>query len=236
MKRTDGVSIIIPAYNEAGNIAHAVYNAVDVAHQILRSYEILVVDDDSRDETGVIAQSLARQNSHIRYIKRALNGGLGKAFLSGLQYASQPFVTWYPGDNDTSKKSLGDLLMAREKADLVMTYTANPWTRSYIRRFISWGFTECLNLVFAYHIRYYNGCFITRTELVRSIGLFSTGHAIFAELKIRLLDRGATYIQIPFYHTRRKSGKSSAFRFKNIISTLRTMWMLIFVVRVQKLV
>ncbi len=234
MKSRTGVSVIIPAYNEAGNITGAVMSAVKSVSTLSGPYEIIIVDDASSDSTGSLGMELADKYPHIRYVRRAENGGLGKAFLTGVHNAHMPYVTWFPGDNDTSGKSLLDLILARESADLVMAYTVNPETRDWTRRIISRSFTEFVNLLMGFHIRYYNGCFITKSSLITSTLLKSTGHGIFAELKVKLLKREISYKEIPFYHIGRKTGTTTAFRLKNILSTLQTVWVLISDVRLKR--
>ncbi|MEK7499570.1 MAG: glycosyltransferase family 2 protein, partial [Patescibacteria group bacterium] len=229
----DGVSVFIPAYNEAGSLAAAVANALHSVSSILPRYQILIVDDASSDTTQTIGQKLAKENKHCMYIRRSTNGGLGEAFRSAMPHVTMPFVTWFPGDNDTSARSLKNLIQVRHKADLVMSYSANTWTRSWLRRCISWGFTTVLNVLFGLHVRYYNGCFIAKTDIVRSVILKSSGHAVFAELKLRLIANGVSYREIPFYHIGRKSGVTSAFRWKNITATFATLWMLFRDIRIK---
>lgn len=230
----DGISIIIPAYNEAGNIAAAVKSALQAVTSILRRYEILIVDDCSFDATSEISRSLARKNSHIKYVRRPVNGGLGLAFLTGVKHARMPFVSWFPGDNDTSGGSLRNLIKVRHEAQIVMAYTVNPQRRSVFRRVVSLAFTNMLNMLFRYHLRYYNGCFVTKTSIVRSVPLISTGHIIFAELKLRLLSLGMSYKEIPFYHIGRKSGVTTAFRWKNIFSIIITIAKLFWEIRIKQ--
>lgn len=233
MKR-DGVSIIVPAYNEAGNISNAVKSAMSAVSSVLPRYEILIIDDASRDATGKIGRMLTKQHRNVRYVRRSTNGGLGQAFLTGVRSVTMPYVTWFPGDNDTSGQSLMDLVNARGRADLIMTYTVNPQMRPWIRRLISRGFTEFVNILLGFHIHYYNGCFVTKTELVHGLHIKSTGHGIFAELNAKLLTQGTSYKEIPFYHIGRKTGKTTAFRLQNILSTLQTIWILLWDVRLKK--
>lgn len=231
---TDGVSIIVPAYNEAGNITDSVSRTVKAVSAVIDDYEILIVDDASTDETASIGRQLANKNRYVRYIRRSNNGGLGEAFRTGMEHVSLPFVTWFPGDGDTSDKSLKDLVSKRHSADLVMSYTVNPESRPLLRRFISWSFTVFLNLLLGNHVRYYNGCFIIRSDIVRKVKLQSTGHGIFAELKAKLLAKRIPYKEIPFYHRGRKTGATTAFRFKNIISTVKTVMILLWEVRLKQ--
>src|SRR3990172_3444347 len=91
-----------------------------------------------------------------------------------------------------------------------------------------------LNIIFGLHLRYFNGLFICRTELLRSVPLTSDGLAIYSEAKIRLLKRGASVCEIPFEHTGRKYGKSKAVTLKSFYDTIRTVFMLVIDIYTEK--
>lgn len=231
--KQDGLSIIITAYNEEGNLSQAVHSAIRAITPILSPYEVLIIDDASTDKTAQVGRRIAKKNRFVRYMRRSDNGGLGQALLTGIEHSRLPYVTWFPGDNDTSGQLLQDLGNARHNADMIMAYMINPSTRPRMRRFLSWGFTLFLNTLFGFRLRYYNGCFLTKTTLVRSVRLSSPGHALIAELKIKLLCKGISYMEIPFRHIGRKTGTTTAFRFRNIIATLQSLWILIRDVRLK---
>ncbi|MDA0283630.1 MAG: glycosyltransferase family 2 protein, partial [Planctomycetota bacterium] len=80
------LSIVIPAYNEAGNIAACVKELHDVVGACEGlDYEIIVVNDNSTDETADVVRGLIEQNSHVRLVDRTPPGGFGRAIRSGLQ-------------------------------------------------------------------------------------------------------------------------------------------------------
>ncbi len=222
----DGVTIVIPAFREEGNIEAALDNAVNVAKSITPDYEIIVVDDGSPDSTGDFARLKAQVNPKIKVAVNASNEGFGYSFARGVQMASKEFITVFPGDNDMAARSLQDLLEARGSADLVISYMQKTRKRSLFRRFVSKVFVITMNFFFRLDLKYYNGSFICRRTLLQAIPIKSTGLAALAECTVRLLKKGVSWRAIYFEHTGRRHEKSKAFHFKSIMAVLKTYWIL----------
>jgi len=77
-----------------------------------------------------------------------------------------------------------------------------------------------MNLLFRLKLRYYNGYFICRVDLLKKVRLKSPGFTLFAEAKIRLIKNGITFIEIPYETKRRARGASKALRLKNVWQTI----------------
>lgn len=218
----NSVSIIIPAHNEEKNIKKAVVSVL-MALKGIADYEVIVINDGSTDKTGKIINYLSKKNRHIKVIHRDKNLGIGYNFQEGIRLSRKEFIGGFPGDNDMSWKSLKNLLEERGKKDIILSYMANPGKRSWKRRFISRTYVVLMNALFGYKLKYYNGYFICKSKLLKSLKLDSWGFAIFAEITVKLLHSGASYVQIPFYHTGRKYGRSSAVTLKSIFKSFITM-------------
>ena len=110
------------------------------------------------------------------------------------------------------------------KADVVMTYTSNKEVRPLIRRAISWFYVFICNTLFGLHLKYFTGLTLIKTDLVRSLLPISEGFGYSTEIIVRLLKRGHTYLEVPMQMTPPVPGRrSAAFRFKNILSVLKTL-------------
>jgi len=223
---SNGVTIVIPAFREEGNIEAAIDNALRVAKQVTGDLEIIVVDDGSLDKTGDLARLKAYNNPNIRVATNAVNEGFGYSFARGVKMASKEFITVFPGDNDMSALSLKDLLEARGSADVVISYMQKTNKRSLFRRFVSKIFTMIMNLLFGLKLKYYNGAFICRASLLKSLPIKSTGLAALAECIVRLLKQGISWRAIYFEHAGRRHEKSKAFNLKSINAILKTIWIL----------
>ena len=223
----DGVSIVIPAYREEENIEAAIDTAVAAVSAVTHDYEIIVVDDGSPDKTGEFARLKAEINSNIRVAVNAVNCGFGYSFARGVKMASKAYVTVFPGDNDMSGQSLKELIAGRGGAELIITYMRKTDKRSVLRRLLSRSFVVMMNIVFVLDLKYYNGAFICRRELLQSVPIKSTGLAALAECLVRILKAGHSFKPIYFEHTGRKHEQSKALNLKSIKAVAWTIAVLI---------
>lgn len=211
----DSVSIIIPAYNEEENIPLAI-SSVKKALKGISDYEIIVVNDGSIDSTEKVIRKLIKKNKRIKLINHSTNLGLGHNFRDGISLATKAYIGGFPGDNDMSAESLKSLILHRKKADLIISYMANPQARSLFRRIVSKAYVIVMNTLFNLRLKYFNGYFIAKSDLLKNLELKSAGFTIFVEIIVKLIKSGATYREIPFIHTGRKFGHSNAITLPNI--------------------
>jgi dolichol-phosphate mannosyltransferase len=216
----DSVSVVIPAYNEEKVIETTVKVVLRLTASCIKDYEVIIVDDGSTDRTGQIIKRLAKRNEKIKIITHAKNQGLGSAYLDGINHSTKTYVTGYPADNDQSCDILTDLILYRKRAGMVMGYMTNIDSREIYRKILSLLFVKIMNLLFNLNLKYYNGYFICRVDLLRKIKLKSSGFTLFAEAKIRLIKKGIQFMEIPYETKRRAFGNSKALRWKNIFQTL----------------
>lgn len=212
-------SIIIPAFNEGRNLEPTINGAIQAISDTIKDYEIIIINDGSIDETGKVADRLAKKYKRIKVIHHKHNKGFGDTFREGLWNAKNKFIIHFPGDNDTSPISLRNVLLQAEKADLISTYTIEE-KRSLPRRIVSKLFIFFMNSLFGLRLKYINGIFLSRTGLMTGLNLKSKGLAILSEAKVRLIKRNHSYIELPFEHIGRKHGQSTAISFKSAINTL----------------
>ena len=217
--KKDSVSIIIPAFNEEKDIKETISVVSRVAVSCISDFEIIIVDDGSTDETGKIIEDIARQNRRVKIVTHQKNRGFGEAQRSGIKAATKKYITGFPADSDQTTKVLKDLILQRKKADLVSSYMTNYFDRPLRRRFISRIYTAIINNVFGLNMRYYNGYYICPSNLLKQLKLKSSGFSIFAEVKVKLLKRGCSCLEIPYLHKPRLHGVSKSLGLKSIFQT-----------------
>ena len=216
----DSVSVIIPAYNEEENIELAARTVINVLSNIgIKDYEILIINDGSTDRTKTIINNLAGKNTHIRTIHHVQNQGIGSAFRTGIQNATKVYFTGFPADMDWSIDSFKNLVLAKKEHCFVSCYLENMEDRQFRRQLISQSFTIVMNIIFRLKFRYYNGYFICPTEILKQIEFNSDGFTIFAEIKVKVIRKGVTFIEISSEHRPRLHGVSKAYTVKNILRT-----------------
>ena len=221
------VSIVIPAYNEEGNIQAAIDSVINAVRPLVSAYQVIVIDDGSHDATRETALERAKSDPRVMVVSNEGNKGFGYSYARGVRLAEMDYVTVFPGDNDMAGDSLAKLVKEIGDTDLVISYMSKTNKRSLFRRIVSRLFVFVMNTLFGLKLEYYNGAFICRTQVLKNIPIKSVGLATLAECLVRMIKSGYTYKAIYFEHTGRKSDRSKAFKFKNVWAVVTTIGILI---------
>jgi glycosyltransferase involved in cell wall biosynthesis len=226
-----GISIIVPALNEAATLAAAVQRCRQAASRHFADHEIIVIDDGSTDDTGRIADRLARTDARVQVVHHERPRNLGRAYKAGLARARFPYVLLFPGDDEGSDEQLDAVMTRAGSADVVVNYIANPEIRPWHRRVLSRVFVSLLNALFGLRLRYYNGTVLHRTDLVRGITIRTDSFAYQAEALIKLLKAGHSYVEVGTPIAPRGAGRTKAFRLVNTLAVGRAVLRLLADVR-----
>jgi dolichol-phosphate mannosyltransferase len=212
--------LILPTYDEAENIAAIVGAALAALERAAPgAHRILVVDDDSPDGTGAIADRLAAEHAAVEVLHRTTREGLGPAYLAGFARAldgGAAYVLEMDSDFSHDPADLPRLLAAAAEADLVLgsRYVAGggvtDWGR--IRRLVSRGGSWYAQRVLGLPVRDLTGgfkCF--RREVLEAIDLptvRSRGYAFQVELTYRAVRAGFRVVELPIVFRDRRLGRS----------------------------
>ena len=228
------ISIIIPAYNEEGNIRGTVNEVLRAFGDRFGGYEILIVNDGSKDGTGEVANALAAENPHIKAIHNSPNMGFGYSYRRGVAAATCDYVGFFPGDDCLPAECIEAVFDQVGKADIISHYTSNLEVRLASRRVISRTYTWMMNTLFGLHLSYFNGPTVHRREVIQNVKISTDGFAFLSEIMVRLIRSGHSYRQIGTPIRERKRGSSKAFRPKNVVSVLKTVCLLFWDVNVVR--
>ena len=212
-----GALICIPTYNEASNIGQiipAVFESVPKAH-------VLIIDDNSPDGTGDLADTLAQKDSRIFVLHRMRKSGLGNAYKAGFAWAldrDYQFVFELDADFSHNPRYLSRFigLLATDQADMIIGSRrvkgggVKNWTRT--RKLISWGGSQYSRLVLGLPFRDltggYNGFQRKVLESIDLEGIQSNGYCFQIELKYRTCKMGFHIREEPIVFPDRVLGKS----------------------------
>ena len=220
------LTIVIPCLNEDANIAATLDTVIAAMAELPYSYEILVIDDGSTDATASVVKSyLAAHPDIVIYLHRNLqNRGLTRSYVDGAFFGHGKYYRLVCGDNVEPKETLQTIFQHLGKADMIIPYHVEVAGKSVFRLRLSKLYTALVNLFSGYSVSYYNGCALHLRYNVMRWGPYSFGFGFQAELVTRLLDEGATYVEIPVKATHQeKPGKSSALNLKNFLSVGHTL-------------
>ena len=217
-------SFVVPCYNEAANLGGTVAEIEASARQAgLTSYEIVLVDDGSRDGTAEIVRELAATKPHVRPVINPRNLGLGGAYKAGVAAAGGQHVMMGPGDNAHPAHGITPIIAAAGTADMVIPYVTNPEVRNFPRRLASRGFVVVMNRLFGLRVPYYNGLVVHKLDRLREIEIETDSFAYQAEAIVKLLKRGADFAVVGVEINTREHGTTKAFRASNLIKVLRAL-------------
>jgi dolichol-phosphate mannosyltransferase len=214
------VWLIIPTYNEADNVRNIVVAAAaELQSAAPHDHRILIVDDNSPDGTGAIADELAAEHEWVEVLHRPGKSGLGHAYLAGFARAlggGAQMVIEMDADFSHNPQYLPELLAAAEDADLVLGSRYVPgggvtdW--GLLRRLVSRGGGSYARRILGVHVRDLTGGFkCIRREVLEAIDLPSVraeGYVFQIEVTYRALLAGFRVREIPIVFADRAVGTS----------------------------
>jgi len=219
---TETAWLVLPTFNEAQNIERIVDASLLVLERAMPgTHRILIVDDDSPDGTGEIADALAQRNPAVQVHHRTEREGLGPAYLAGFSVAlaaGAAYVCEMDSDFSHDPLDLERLLSAVRDggADVALgsRYTAGGVVTDWglLRRMVSRGGSLYAQRILRLGVRDLTGgfkCF--RAEVLRAIDLESVraqGYAFQVELTYRSLRRGFRVVEVPIVFRDRRLGTS----------------------------
>lgn len=215
------LSFVIPAYNEEPNVAEALRRASSVLQTLDLDYEIILVNDGSRDRTGEIARSMIGVIPNLRVVENDPNRGYGGALKTGFYAAIKDWIAFAPSDNQFDFVQLSDLMAFSNRADIVTGYRAND-ADPFMRRVNRWGWNLVVQILFGYMTRDIDcGFKLFRREILELVTLNSDGAMVDTELLAGAKARGYKIVEVPLKHLPRTAGSSTGANVKVILRAFR---------------
>jgi glycosyltransferase involved in cell wall biosynthesis len=228
-----GLTVFFPAYNDAGTIASLVITSVKVAATLTPDYEVIVINDGSKDDTAKILDELARiYPDHVRVVHHQKNRGYGGALRSGFAAASKDFVFYTDGD---AQYDPAEMALLWEKmtdgVDLVNGWKisrSDPMHRIIIGRI----YHHMVKILFGLKVRDVDCDFrLMRRRIFDVVTLEKDSGVICLEMMKKFQDAGFTVAEHPVHHFHRAYGKSQFFNFPRIyrtaIDVMKLWWQLV---------
>jgi glycosyltransferase involved in cell wall biosynthesis len=213
------ISFFMPALNEEELVVPSLETLLASLARFRFSYEIIVVDDGSSDSTSAQVQEFIERHpaEPIHLIRNPSNRGLGRNYVDTAFAASGRYYKLVCADNAEPRPALEALLSHLGEADIVIPYLRDD-PRHWKRKYLSVLFTKIVNLVSGNRLRYYNGTSIHLRYNVMRWHSDTYGFAYNAEILTRLINEGATYVEVPIDNVEAAGRISRAFSFHNILS------------------
>jgi glycosyltransferase involved in cell wall biosynthesis len=215
------LSVVIPAWNEEANVAAALTQVAQVLGSFDLDYEIILVNDGSRDRTGEIAKSLIGQIPRLEVVEHHPNRGYGGALKAGFARATKDAIAFFPSDNQFDFHEIRNLLDKLDNAEIVTGYRANRQD-PLIRKFNAFGWNLVVRLLFGYLARDVDcGFKVFRRHILDQVTLYSNGAMIDTELLAGARARGYRIAEVPVSHFPRVAGHPTGANLRVIVRAFR---------------
>lgn len=218
------ITILLSCYNEAVFIADALDNVTGALNEVGCTYEVIVVDDASKDNSVANIRDYIQRHPDLPIILKAneKNRGLGNNYVEAAFLGHGKYYRLCVGDNAEPKEKLVPIFRCIGKADMILPYH-DVIGKSWYRKAISVAYTFLVDILSGYRIKYYNGLAIHLRYNVMRWPPVSYGFGFQADIITRLLDEGASYAQVATVSIDRKGGHATALSMRNVLSVIHTL-------------
>ena len=223
LRNTCDLTVFIPCLNEERHVIPTVETVLKAVQRTGHTCEILVFDDGSQDGTGERVEEYRRRHPEapLRLIRREHTMGLGRNYVDGSFVGCGTYYKQVGGDDSEPLETIVAVISRLGEADMILPYLRAD-SRDFFRRALSRVFVWIINIASGYRIRYYNGTAAHRRYNVMRWHSDTYGFAFQAEIITRLLNAGASYIEVPVDNVEQAGRSSRAFRPLNLLSVVHS--------------
>jgi len=229
-RRVPRLSYFFPAHNEEANLGGLVSEALQTLPDLADTFEIIVVDDGSKDGTAALADELVAQHvDSVRVVHHPTNLGYGAALRSGFGAARYELVAFTDGDRQFKVADLGRLtarLAEADHPDVVVGFRikrADPPVRIAYAR----AYRLANRLFFGLKVTDVDcACKLFRREALEGLRVESGGAFFSAELLIKLRAAGRHVVEVGVPHYPRTAGSATGARPQVVLRAVRDFWSL----------
>ncbi|MBI2820601.1 MAG: glycosyltransferase family 2 protein [Acidobacteria bacterium] len=211
------ISAFFPAYNDAHTIVSLVRGIAGIFTGLGADFEVVVVNDGSRDKTGEILEELKRKIPELIVIHHPVNRGYGAALTSGFYSCAKDWIFYTDGDGQYDVGEFPSLLAeVRPGVDVVNGYKisrSDPFYRIWLGKLYLLG----IHWTFGLKIRDVDCDYrLMRREIFDRIQLYSDSGVICVELMKKIERAGYRIVEVPVHHYPRRHGRSEFFRLRHL--------------------
>lgn len=212
------ISVIIPAYNDETTITRLIQDTDCLLKEISTDYEIVVINDGSKDGTLAVLQELSKKFKNLRLINHEQNQGFGRTIKELYLCGSKELVFSLPGDYQFAPKELITMAQGLNKYDFVIGHRVkrNDPPRRKLQSAI---YNMMLRIFYGCSYKDVNSIKLFRKEILNTITLESNTPFVDAELCIRAHRAGFKVVEVPIEHLPRLSQGASGGKFSVIWDT-----------------
>jgi glycosyltransferase involved in cell wall biosynthesis len=203
------LSVVFPAFNEEANIRGVVEDAHRTVPKLAPIFEIIVVNDGSKDRTGEICDRLVEELSNVRVVHHPRNRGYGAALKSGIMLARYDLIFFTDADGQFDLTEVAALVEQADAYDIVAGYRARRQDPPH-RLLFAWGWNVLVRVVLGIRIRDIDCAFkVFHRDVFDRIQIQSVGAMVNTEIFAQASKFGMTVKEVRVNHFPRRHGKST---------------------------
>jgi glycosyltransferase involved in cell wall biosynthesis len=212
------VSLVIPSYNDETTVGRLIEDSDKLLKEVCRDYEIVVINDGSKDGTLAVLQEAAKNNRRIRLINHEVNRGFGETIRELYLSGGKDLIFSLPGDYQYAPKELLEMAKGLIENDFVigLRVKRNDPARRKLQSHI---YNTLLRFLYGHRHTDVNSIKLFRKSILDKITLRSHTPFVDAELCIRAERAGFKVVEIPIEHLPRLSQGASGGKFSVIWET-----------------
>jgi len=219
------LTVFVSCYNEARYIIRTLDTLRSALAELKFSYEIIVIDDCSKDNSADLVEDYIRANPSERLLLRCnkFNIGWAQNYIDSAFIGKGKYYRIVCGDASEPKDTMIKVFQEIGAADIIIPYYVTNEGRSWQRGFLSSAYVTLVNLISGFHLKYYNGLPVHLRYNVMRWHSNTRGFGFQADILCLLLEQGFTFKEVPVFAVEQKGGKSTALSFKNVLSIGHTL-------------
>lgn len=225
MPKKPNISAFFPAYNEEGNIVALASKTSGVLKKLAGRYEVIVVNDGSRDRTADVVKAAHKKDPHIVLLDHKVNQGYGAAVKSGFAASKLDWIFFTDGDGQFDVAELEKMLPLTRDADLVVGYRIKR-ADAFQRKVNAWAWGTLVKTLFGLKgVRDIDCAFkIIRRDVFKKFKLETTGAMISTELLVKAQKNGFKIAEMGVNHYPRTAGVQTGAKLKVIARAFKELF------------
>jgi glycosyltransferase involved in cell wall biosynthesis len=215
------LSLCFPCYNEQDVIGDVLAGALAVLPEFLEEFEIVVVDDGSKDDTSAVVERVAMRDDRVRLVRHEKNRGYGAAVSTALRSAHGEWICFTDGDGQFNMLDLPNLLAHADKSDVVIGYRRRR-AEGGVRKFNANSWKWLIRCLVGLKVRDLDCAFkLFPRWVIDCLKLSSEGACISAEIMAQCMRGGVSITEVPVNHYPRSAGKATGANIKVVLKAFR---------------
>lgn len=211
-------SAVVPCHNESGNLEKLVTRIAEVLRKENQPFEIIIVNDNSTDNSKPVLDRLKKRVPELNPINRTSNPGVGNAKREGFTKVRGRYIITMDGDLSHDPYELPKFLRLRDRYDLICGSRYISHGRAYIsplRRLISSGFNLLFRMLIGIRVKdFTSGYRLINRKVFDKVKLESSGFGIYIEIPLKAHIYGFRLTEVPITYHKREYGTSNLSYFR----------------------